>query len=99
MLGQKFHARCANMARSCYQRRTVRAEAYSKKLKKYCRYMNAWRSDCICPDGFAPRCRANGRLLTCPDGSDFDPNLGEPYQGYTHRCDTAPMSAKKVGDK
>ena len=61
------------------------------------KYMNAWRSDCICPDGFAPRCRANGRLLSCPDGSDFDPDIGEPFQGYTHRCDTTPMSAKEVG--
>ena len=58
-------------------------------------YMNEWRTDCICPDGFAPRCRANGRLQTCPDGSDFDP-AGKPWQNFVHNCNaTAPLADKK----
>ena len=51
------------------------------------KYLNAWRTDCICSDGFAPRCRADGRLMTCPDGTDFDPTY-EPWQGYAHQCNT-----------
>ena len=51
------------------------------------KYLNAWRTDCICSDGFVPRCRADGRLMTCPDGTDFDPTY-EPWQGYAHQCNT-----------
>ena len=61
------------------------------------RYMNALRSDCLCSDGFAPRCRADGRLQTCPDGSDFDP-ASKPWQGYAHRCDTSTISSEGVAD-
>ena len=59
------------------------------------RYMNVWRSDCICSDGFSPRCRADGRLMTCPDGSDFDLN-SEPWQGYAHRCNISNASSGEI---
>ena len=45
-------------------------------------YRAAFRSDCLCKDGFSPRCRETNSSKKCPDGSDYDPS-SEPY---TQKC-------------
>ena len=61
-------------------------------------YRAAFRSDCLCQDGFSPRCRETNSSKKCPDGSDYDPSV-EPY---TRRCrreddDAGPKTRRKAG--
>jgi len=50
------------------------------------KYREEFRSDCICKDGFSPRCRETNSWKKCPDGEDYDPSA-DPWGGYAQRCD------------
>ena len=41
---------------------------------------------CICPDGIMPKCQNTKDHLKCPDGSDFDLNIGNPGP-YVSLCE------------
>ena len=55
-------------------------------MNEVLKYRTEFRSDCICKDGFSPRCRETNSWKKCPDGEDYDPSA-DPWGGYAQRCD------------
>ena len=67
-------------------------------MNEVLKYRESFRSDCICKDGFSPRCRETNSWKKCPDGSDYDPSF-DPWGGYAQRCDNdyeGPKGRKKA---
>ena len=54
-------------------------------MNEVLKYRTEFRTDCICKDGFSPRCRETNSWKKCPDGTDYDPSF-DPWGGYAQRC-------------
>ncbi len=57
------------------------------------KYQLAERTDCICADGIAPRCRKTGEQVVCPDGAPIDFSIGKPGN-FLDGCRDVPFQPK-----